>query len=174
MKPPIPLLLAVATTLGACSAVRSVRPVGAGRLAGGASIGGPLFTNLGGAIPTPVVTAFGRYGLDERTDVDVGLSPPIVGAAGLDVGVSRLILDEQGSWRPAVMVGGRLSVWGSVLGLAGRRDVNGRAHAVDPRLFEEVWAVASRRLGPALVYAGLDLFAQAERGTVRPTPLAGV
>lgn len=167
------VLLAVFAGTG-CFAARGVRPVGEGRLAAGLSVGGPLFTNLGGAIPTPLATGFVRYGLTGRTDLDVGLSLPVAGAAGLDAGASHLLLEQDGL-RPAVTLGGRLNCWANVYGLAGRKDANGRPFAVGARLFEEGYGYASWKPGErSLVYAGLDLFAQLEHATLRPTLLAGV
>lgn len=156
-----------------CMAARNVRPVGEGKVATGLSVGGPMFTNLGGAIPTPLMTAYGRYGLNARTDLDFGLSVPIVGAAGVDVGAARLVLEQDGAV-PAVMVGGRLNLWGNLYALSGKKDPNGRDYAFGPRVFEEAYGYASWKLGQSfLVYAGLDLFVQAEKANFRPTLLAG-
>lgn len=93
-----------------CMAARNVRPVGEGRMSAGLSVGGPMFTNLGGAIPTPLMTAYGRYGVNDTTDLDFGLSLPIVAAVGVDVGMAKLLLEERGA-RPALMAGGRLNFW---------------------------------------------------------------
>lgn len=159
---------------GGCSATRGVRPVGEGRWEAGLSIGGPVFTNLGVPIPAPLVSGYGRYGLGERTDLDFGLHLPITGAAGLDIGASHLLLEQDG-WRPALMGGGRLLAWGNVLALSGAKDADGRAYDLDFRLFEQLYANASWALGEhVLVWAGLDMFAQIEAAIVHPSLVAGV
>jgi hypothetical protein len=165
------LLLCVWLGTG-CVAARSVRPAGEGKVVAGASFGGPMFTNLGGAIPTPLLSGYARYGLSNETDLDVGLQVPIVAAVGLDVGASRLLFPQQGA-RPAVMLGGRLNFWANPYGLVGKKDVNGRAYRLDPRLFEEAYGYASWQLGRFLTYVGLDVFAQLESLTIRPTLVAG-
>ena len=57
-----------------CFAARNIRPVGDDQWAAGVSMGGPMFTNLGGAIPTPLMTASARYGLTDTTDLDFNSS----------------------------------------------------------------------------------------------------
>lgn len=157
----------------ACSVTRSVRPVGEGKTEVGLSVGGPIFTNLGPPIPAPLTAIYGRHGLNEKTDVDVGLHVPVAGAIGLDAGAARLLRAQDGGI-PAVMAGGRLLLFANALWLTGRDNPNGGGYASDIRLFEEAYAHASWAVGEkVLLWAGADLFMQLEDGIVRPTLLAG-
>ncbi len=74
-----------AAVLG-CTATHSVRTVGKGNAAVETSLGGPFFTDLGGAIPAPNLFIGGRYGV--RDDLDVALhynlTSPILPGIGLD------------------------------------------------------------------------------------------
>lgn len=159
--------------MSGCFAARNVRPVGRGHVAAGLSVGGPLFTNLGGAIPTPLATAYGRYGVTDTTDVDLGVTFPTTRAMGLDAGASHQVLAQHGGV-PAVSIGGRLDLWVNPYGFTGKRDSNGVPYRLDPALFEEVYAYPSWQLGEhVLGYVGLDLFAQAEHAIVRPSLVAG-
>ncbi len=166
--------VACALMLSGCFAARGVRPVGEGKVAAGLSVGGPMFTNLGGAIPTPLMTGYARYGLTDKTDLDFGLSLPVIGAMGVDVGASRQLLTEVG-WRPAVSVGGRLNFWANLYGFTGGNDANGKPYTFEPRIYEEAYAYASWSIrgSRSYAYVGLDLFAQIEELAVRPTLLAG-
>lgn len=156
-----------------CSTTRSVRPVGEGRFGGGLSVGGPVFTNLGAPIPTPLVSVFGRYGVGPKTDVDVGLHLPVIRSVGLDVGASHLVLEPAG-FVPAVMVGGRLYFYGNVAALTGPR-TDGGTFGFAPRVYEEVQATASWEPTPqVLLWAGLNVFAQVETASFRPSLLAGL
>lgn len=161
------LWVALLCTLGtACSVTRSVRPVGKGAWVAGASLGGPLTEAFGPPLPLPIGTVFGRYGVGARTDVDVGLMLPTVRAAGLDAGLSHLVVDTLG-WRPAVMVGGRVAVFANPWGLAGQRPLA-------PRVLEEVHATASWLSGPWKPYLGADLALQVEHLRAVPTLSVGV
>ncbi len=167
-------LVVAALASAGCFAARGVRPVGKGKLAAGLSLGGPLFTNLGGAIPTPLVTGYARYGVTEATDVDVGITLPTTRTMALDAGASHQLFGQSGGV-PAVSVGGRLNLWANPYGLVGKKDSNGIPFALDPELFEEAYSYASWDLGRAtLGYVGLDLFAQLQDAIVRPSLLAGV
>jgi hypothetical protein len=100
-----------------------------------------------------------------RTDVDVGLHLPLTRVAGLDVGASHLLIEQDGG-APAVSVSGRVYLLGNVRAITGP----GR---VEPRLFEELDAIASWKVRPTLLlYAGALGFFQAERGGVYPGLLA--
>lgn len=167
------LLAALALAASGCFAARNVRPVGRGHFAAGLSVGGPLFTNLGGAIPTPLATAYGRYGVTDATDVDAGLTLPTTRAMAIDAGAAHQLRRQRGGV-PAVSVGGRLSLWVNPYGFTGKRDSNGVAYRLDPTLFEEAYGYASWSLGThVLGYTGLDLFAQAEHAIVRPSVVVG-
>jgi hypothetical protein len=157
----------------ACTATRAVRPVGEGRWAAGASLGGPVFTNLGAPIPTPLLSGYGRYGLSERTDFEFGLHAPIARNLGVDLGAAHLLLEQQGL-RPAVMVNGRVYLYGNLAGLSGKERGSGTGFTLAPRIFEEVQATASWKVAePLLLYAGLNVFAQVEGAKFHPTALIG-
>jgi len=154
---------------------RNVRPVGAGKLAVGASLGGPLFTNLGPPIPAPVVSVNARYGLFDKTNLDGGLLLTPAAAQGLDLGIGQLVLDQSGGI-PAVMVGGRLTFFANALALSGRLNPNtGKGYDLQPRLYEEVYGTASWKVHEQwLLWAGVDLFAQiGSRFALVPSILAG-
>lgn len=173
MRLRIPLLIAV-SMLVACSTTRSIRPAGEGRFSAGLSVGGPIFTNLGPAIPVPLTTLWGRYGLNAKTDLDFGLHVPIVAAVGVDAGASRLLLEQKGL-RPAVMAGGRLHLYANPLAFTGSEDAQGRAHELGFRAFEELHANASWLLGKkTLVWVSFVLFGQVEALLVRPAVGVGV
>lgn len=165
----------LAAVLGSgCTATRAIRPVGQGKWAAGGSIGGPVFTNLGAPIPTPLLSAYGRYGLTDRTDLEFGLNPTVIRALGIDVGASHLVLDQAGAI-PAVMVNGRLYAYGNLNALNGAPRGSGTDFTFAPRIYEELQATASWKLdAPVLLYAGLNVFAQVERAIFLPTALAGV
>lgn len=168
------LAVVASVALSGCSATRGVRPVGKGNTAVGLSLGGPFFSNLGPAIPIPLVSVHARHGVGERTDVDVGLHAPIIGAFGVDAGASYLLVDQKGA-RPALSVGGRALLWGSALSLSGKDNPNtGEGYPFSVRLFEQAYANVSWKLGETLtLWTGLDLFAQVERLTVLPSLVAG-
>lgn len=166
--------MALLLSLVACSTTRSVRPVGEGKFAASLSVGGPLFTNLGPPIPVPVTTVFGRYGLGAKTDLDFGIQVPVIASMGFDVGASHLFLDQDGL-RPAVMAGGRLSLHANPLGLLGRETPNGVPYSVGVRVFEELHANASWRLGQrSLAWVSFAVFSQIEELIFRPALGVGV
>ena len=163
----------VVLAIAGCSITRNVRPVGAGNAAAGLSLGGPFFTNLGPPVPVPLIALFGRYGVTNRLDVDLGLHMPTVRAVGIDAGAAYLVLEPAGGV-PAVMLGARLALLGN--GRAMGRGVNpntGKLYALEPHLFEEIYGTASWQVGDWLLYSGLSAFMQLERGNVRPTLYAG-
>jgi hypothetical protein len=167
--------MGVALLASACSISREGRPVGEGQFAAGVSLGGPLFTNLGPPIPTPVLAPYGRYGLRHDLDLDFGLDLTPAAAQGLDVGAAYELLDQRGAI-PTVMAGARLYGFVNALGFTGQQDpVTGQGYSLEPHLFEEVYGNVSWTLGqPWLVWTGVDLFAQAQHGVFAPSPLAGV
>jgi len=88
-----------------CSVTHQVRPVGAGKLAAEASLGGPFADYFGGYKPLPISTLGLSYGLDDRTDLHAALHPSttiLFGLVGLDLGAGRLLWDQSGA-RPALM-----------------------------------------------------------------------
>jgi hypothetical protein len=139
------------------------------------SVGGPLFTNLGGAIPTPVASVYGRYGILPKLDLDFALDLTPTTAQGLDLGAAYEVLEQKGA-APAMMIGARGYVFVNADGFTGKTNPDtGKAYALEPKAFEEIYANVSWEIGhPWLVYTGLDLFAQAEQKVFEPTILAGV
>ena len=75
-----------AAFIASCTATHSVRTVGKGNSAVEMSLGGPFFTNLGGAIPAPNLFIGGRYGVRDDLDVSLeyNLTSPIVPGITLD------------------------------------------------------------------------------------------
>lgn len=75
----LPFIVALLALGGAsCSTTRALRPVGEKKFQVGGSLGGPLFTNLGAAIPAPLFNVYGRYGLTDRLTLEAGLNPTVV------------------------------------------------------------------------------------------------
>jgi hypothetical protein len=167
-------LIGAIAVLQACGLTREVRPVGQGKFAAGVSLGGPVFMNLGAPIPTPVISAYGRYGILQKLDLDFALDITPAKAQGLDVGVAYLFRDQNGAI-PAVMGGGRAYVFVNGKAFLGGTDVaTGNKYSLSPSAFEEIYANASWKLGkPWLLYAGLDLFSQVEQAAFRPSILVG-
>jgi hypothetical protein len=97
-------MAAVAALLAACGTAQSVRPLGAGRSAFDASVGGPVMVSPLTA-PMPLVLAGYRRGLDDRTDVfgRLHVVPTLFWVPAVEAGASRLVLDERGAV-PAVSV----------------------------------------------------------------------
>lgn len=156
-----PLLLALLLCLS-CSATRSVRPVGKGRMSTALSVGGPLFVNLGPPLPVPLPVLSARYGVTNRTDVDVGIILPIVPTLALDAGAATLVLTPT-RLRPAIMAGGRVTVVGALPGYGAAR-VLLEAHSTAS------WNLSTRLLG----YGGADVLVETRRGGVQPTAILGV
>ena len=145
-----------------CSATRSVRPVGEGRLGTAMSVGGPLFVNLGPPLPVPIPVVSARYGVTARTDVDVGLLLPIVPTLGLDVGASTLVVQPR-RWRPAVMAGGRATWLGVVPGMR-------HPHVLLEAHGTASW-VATTHL---LAYTGADVLVDPISARWHPSALVGL
>lgn len=83
------LILIVA--LAGCTATRSVRTIGKGNTGIEASLGGPVFTNLGAPIPAPNLFIGGRYGIRDDLDLSLhyNLTGPFVPGIGLNVILSE-------------------------------------------------------------------------------------
>jgi hypothetical protein len=73
----IVLISALTIVLVSCTAVNQVRTVGKGNSAVEISLGGPMFTNLGGAMPVPNILTGYRYGV--RRDMDISAVINITG-----------------------------------------------------------------------------------------------
>jgi len=66
--------LALVLLASGCGMRHLARTVGEGNAKVRASVGGPMFSNLGAAIPLPNVQVGGRYGLTDGFDLDADLS----------------------------------------------------------------------------------------------------
>jgi hypothetical protein len=84
-------LFAVFALAMACTATHSVRTIGKGNAGVEASLGGPIFTNLGGPIPAPNLFVGGRYGVRDDLDISLhyNLTSPIIPGIGLDMILSE-------------------------------------------------------------------------------------
>ena len=156
---------------------RAPRPIGAGNIAIGASLGGPLFTNLGAPIPTPMASVFGIYGISDKLHVDAGLHLPVVRAAGLDVGLLYSLISAMPakSLSPSLSIGMRLLLFGNIAAVVGQQNpYTLRSLPVDPRLFEEAYLIAAWDLNRKwLVWSSLSALSQLEDAIVRPALAIG-
>lgn len=160
--------------IGGCAATRSVRPLGEGHLAAGASLGGPLFNNLAVPVVAPLASVFGRFGLTHRTDVDMGILLPVGRVTGVDLGISHLLVHPKGAG-PYLMVGGRAAVMGNARSWVQKSDINtNSALGFSAEWFEEVYVNASWNVTQAsYAFVGADVFAQVQRNTWRPSIMGG-
>jgi hypothetical protein len=110
------LLLAVLLGLNACSPSRFVRPLAQKEVAVSATLGGPLFSNFGAPIPTPMTTLTGAYGINHRLTGFASFHPTSAafGVIQLDLGVVHSFLEADG-WQPGVSLnptaGFAVDVW---------------------------------------------------------------
>ncbi len=91
--------LVIGMLIAACAPSHAGRTVGRGVLQAEGSLGGPMVTNLGGAIPVPNIPVGARYGLTDRLDVagHVNLLPIIMGGfLVLDASLTFGILKQEG------------------------------------------------------------------------------
>jgi hypothetical protein len=82
-----------------------VRPIGKGKVAVEASVGGPMTKVFGAYIPLPLSTVGATYGAGERTDVHAAYHPTaaaVAGVAAVEVGAGHELVAWQGA-RPRVM-----------------------------------------------------------------------
>ncbi len=114
MAPMSPLLLTGLLT--GCGVMNGARPQSPGTHAVGLTVGGPMLAAAGLVLPLPNAVIEGRSGLplllDRELDVNYGLNLTAIafGQAGVHVGASWLVLDQQG-WRPALSVSDRVYVY---------------------------------------------------------------
>lgn len=158
-----------------CASSRVVRPLRRNQFAAGASLGGPIFSNLAIPVLTPATQVYGRYGLTGHTDIDLGVHLPVSRVGGVDLGVAHLFVKNK-RHIPALLAGARLSFFGNVRSWTQPNDgpLNPPLH-LDLRIFEELYAHASWDITPTLIgYAGVDLFAQAEAKIFHPSLLFGM
>jgi len=97
----VAVVAAIAAT--SCGVTQAIRPIGRGALRAELSLGGPLFDNVGVAMPMPMVLVGARYGVLDRMDVHARWNGLLAGfgAFGMDAGVTGLILEQRGAF-PAV------------------------------------------------------------------------
>ncbi len=157
-------LLAALATFGifaACSTVHSVRPLHKGTQAANVSLGGPLITNLGPAIPVPLLGINYLYGLTDNISVGgtAYLTDALFGTGHLELSGTWGIIDQKGAM-PALSLESNL-------------------HAVSDlrttlQFFPEVGLTPSWRLGSFLIYTGAEamfnLYPNMANGTTREYP----
>jgi hypothetical protein len=128
----------------ACATTRTVRPLGQGNAAYGASLGGPLVQALGVDLAAPILTVGGGYGLRDDLDLfgNLDLTAAVYGDLHLEPGVA---------YHPVVREAG----------LVPTLTVAGSAHLitnfVDARVYPQLtlagaWRIRRRHL----VYVGVD------------------
>lgn len=106
--------------LTACGVMNGARPQAPGTHAVGLTVGGPMLAAAGLVLPLPNATLEGRSGLprllDREVDLNYGVNLTAIafGQAGVHVGASWLLLDQQG-WRPALSVSDRVYFYTNVL-----------------------------------------------------------
>ena len=156
--------------LSGCAASRAVAPMGAGRGAVTASLGGPLLEFGGAPVPVPLLSAGYRYGLSDRTSVHGALHGTglvLLGVFGADLGVDVELLPPSGS-RPRLMFDQTFALFTGDAALG--------EPAGGPRVFADLALLASWDVGREAhhPYVGLRLFDQPfpERH-VYPYPVAG-
>jgi hypothetical protein len=128
----------------ACSTARPVRPLGRGHAVVGASLGGPLIHTFGVVIPTPILSAGGGYGLDERANVTASLdvTSAAYGVLHVEPGAALFPVSHEGGWGPTLMLGGSLHLL---------------TNFADTRVAPATTAIASWRLRRRhLLHAGAD------------------
>lgn len=140
----VPLLAALA----ACAPRAPARTLGRGRSEVAASLGGPLFGNLGAPLPLPMAAVGGRHGVTDAIDAigHVQITAAAYGVAGGDLGAAYQLLRSP---HAAVAATARASAFSDGTAL---------------RVFPELAVVGDRRWGArwALLY-GVTALAQ-------PTP----
>ncbi len=109
-------VLLMTSLLTACGVMNGARPQAPGTHAAGLTLGGPMLAAAGLVLPLPNAVLEGRSGLprllDRELDVNYGvnLSAIAFGQAGVHVGASWLLLEQQG-WRPALSVSDRVYLY---------------------------------------------------------------
>lgn len=139
-----------------CSVNHGVRPLGKGKTAINASVGGPTAELFGAPVPLPISTVGVRHGISDRSDIHAAFHPSMAllfGVAGLDAGASYLVFEQEGP-RPAILVDGTVT---AIFG-----DLSEGEPAGGFRMYGNVAALASWEYGQRgnLVYTGADLFIQ--------------
>ncbi|TNE91004.1 MAG: hypothetical protein EP330_06975 [Deltaproteobacteria bacterium] len=143
-----------ALALVGCSATRSLEPLEKGTGAVTASFGGPINANLGAAIPLPITSVGYMHGLDGKTNLYGAFYPTgliFFGVPGIDVGVSREVLEPQGA-RPRIMLDGVVYAFAGNAG-PGKPPFAGRMWFDAASTF--VWPIGEHAL-----FTSVDLFLQ--------------
>lgn len=173
------LLPTAALLLPACSAHMQLEPVGKGRVATNASIGGPIVEAFGTHIPVPYAMAGGSYGLSHDVDLagSLHLLSLAYSVAGLDVGATwyplvgrRWTPDDGADPGPYVGIGGKLMMLASF-----KEGVEDRF-----RIYPILSSSIAWDLGSGKIYGGIDatisltdLDFDLEAPSVRLSPLIG-
>ena len=89
-----------------CGTVSSVRPLGAGNRSINFSAGGPVAPVFDMDIPLPYSVLRYRFGLNDNTDIHIGIHPTMAlfGNLGIDAGLTRHFVRSHGI-RPGVSAG---------------------------------------------------------------------
>ena len=139
-------LAAAIGLLAACGTAQSVRPLGRGRSAMDASVGGPMLaadaTDAPVAFPFPLLFVGYRRGLDDRSDAfgRLHLVPALFSIVGVELGASRLLIPQNGPVPALGMNAEALVVWGA-----------GGAFVVPAASLNASWST-----GPWLWYVGTE------------------
>jgi hypothetical protein len=98
-----PFCLFSCLILLSCGTVASVKPVGAGNRSLSFSAGGPVAPVYDIEMPLPYSVLRYRFGIDDETDVHIGLHPTMAlfGNLGTDAGLTRHLVRNQGL-RPGI------------------------------------------------------------------------
>jgi hypothetical protein len=129
-----------------CGTTGVARPLGRGRAAVQASLGGPIVGAFGTFIPTPILTVGGAYGVSDRVAATGGLdvTAAVYGVAHVTGGAAA---------HPLVSAGGAVPT----VGVAA--SVHLLTNVTDTRVAPQATAVAAWRVGGGgrhLVYGGAD------------------
>ncbi|MEO5928371.1 MAG: hypothetical protein ABIR47_00425 [Candidatus Kapaibacterium sp.] len=140
--------LMISCVVAGCAAHTALEPVGKGNLDMNAGLGGPIVAAFGTHIPIPYLTVGANYGVDDRIDISGNLHL-------LSLAYSLAGVDAGGTWYPVIndgpvptlALGARLTAFASL-----KRDIDERF-----RIVPTLTSTAAWRLGPGLIFTGLDL-----------------
>ena len=92
------VVLQLAAALGGCAYPYTVRNVGADQTVLYASVGGPLFDNLGAPVPIPAVVVGAQHGVTDFWDAHASLHvlAAVYKMAGIDAGSTLRLLRQRG------------------------------------------------------------------------------
>jgi hypothetical protein len=131
-----------------CAAHNDLEPVGVGRLAATAGIGGPIIKAFGRHIPTPYLTAGAVYGLDDNINISgtLHLTSLAYGILGLDPALTFFPMLNYG---PQPTLGIRVQM---LTFISLKSGVSDRA-----RVYPVITPSAAWRLGNGRIYGGLNI-----------------